>query len=38
MLSEILGLKIKVARKSNIKKDLNAVEAFKKTSLKNAKK
>lgn len=32
------GTKIKVARKSNIKKDLNAVEALKKTSLKNAKK
>lgn len=32
------GTKIKVARKSNIKKDLNAVEAFKKTSLKNVKK
>lgn len=32
------GTKIKVARKSNIKKDLDAVEAFKKTSVKNAKK
>lgn len=31
------GTKIKVARKSNIKKDLNAVEAFKKTSVKNVK-
>jgi transposase-like protein len=32
------GTKIKVARKSNIKKDLEAVDTFKKTSLKNAKK
>ena len=32
------GTKIKVARKSNIKKDLEAVNTFKKTSLKNAKK
>jgi hypothetical protein len=32
------GTKIKVARKSNIKKDLNAVEALKKTSPKNVKK
>jgi len=32
------GTKIKVARKSNINKDLEAVNAFKKTSLKNAKK
>jgi transposase len=32
------GTKIKVARKSNIKKDMEAVDAFKKTSLKNAKK
>ena len=32
------GTKIKVARKSSVKKDLNAVESFKKTSPKNAKK
>ncbi len=32
------GTKIKVARKSNVKKDLEAVDAFKKTSLRNAKK
>ena len=32
------GTKIKVARKSHIKKDENAVEAFKKTSVKSAKK
>lgn len=32
------GAKIKVARKSHIKKELEAVDAFKKTSLKNAKK
>jgi transposase len=32
------GTKIKIARKSNIKKDLNAVDAFKKTSAKNVKK
>ena len=31
------GTKIKVARKSNIKKDAQAVDAFKKTSLKNVK-
>ena len=31
------GTKIKVARKSNIKKDLSSVEAFKKTSHKNVK-
>jgi hypothetical protein len=32
------GAKIKVARKSNIKKDLESVDALKKTSLKNSKK
>ena len=32
------GSKIKVARKSHVKKDNLAVEAFKKTSVKNAKK
>lgn len=32
------GTKIKVARKSHIKKDDNAVETFKKTSVKSAKK
>lgn len=32
------GAKIKVARKSHIKKDVQAVEAFKKTSVKNARK
>ena len=32
------GSKIKVARKSHVKKDEQAVEAFKKTSLKSAKK
>jgi transposase len=31
------GTKIKVARKSNIKKDAQAVDAFKKTSVKSAK-
>jgi hypothetical protein len=31
------GTRIKVARKSNVKKDLEAVNTFKKTSLKNAK-
>ena len=32
------GIKIKVARKSHVKKDEEAVDAFKKTSLKNARK
>jgi transposase len=32
------GSKVKVARKSHVKKDEKAVEAFKKTSLKNARK
>ena len=32
------GSKIKVARKSHVKKDEEAVDAFKKTSLKNARK
>lgn len=32
------GSKIKVARKSHIKKDAQAVESFKKTSVKNARK
>jgi transposase len=32
------GSKIKVARKSHVKKDKKAVEVFKKTSVKNAKK
>lgn len=32
------GAKIKVARKSHVKKDIQAVEAFKKTSVKNVKK
>lgn len=32
------GTKIKVARKSHVKKDAEAVEAFKKTSVKSAKK
>ena len=32
------GSKIKVVRKNHIKKDAQAVESFKKTSVKNARK
>ena len=32
------GSKIKVARKSHVKKDLDKVEAFKKTSVKSVRK